>query len=123
MDRENRKLMRIQQLVDDCRFYKGEAICPNSYSPQIQKCWQYEKDWVELLADSFTNRDKLVSYMIRRFPQTDITLYKQLKMPKSLFAYIMSKSDTSMFVHEWIDDLYRILSGTYTNKHWSQLKL
>jgi hypothetical protein len=123
MDRETRKKQRIKQLLHLCHFYNGEVSCPSFYSKKQQICWQYETEWAELLADSFTNRDKLVNYMENRLSKTNVMLHQEISMPKSLLAYIIYKCDNSNFVHEWIGNFYELLSGTYTNKHWSQLKI
>lgn len=53
---------RINKLVSLCHFYKGDSVAPYYLSPIDKICWQYEKEWAESLAESYTNRDKYVAY-------------------------------------------------------------
>ena len=113
--KKERTKERIKKLAAQCLFYNEKGIVPFKFSEKQRKCFQIEKEWVELLADSYTNRDKLVNDMEKTFGG-DITFHKKLNMPKSLFAYYMRKFSYSPFVHEWIGDVFDLLSGTYSDK-------
>ena len=104
----------MKALACQCRFFKGEPSAPAYFSEKQRKCWLFEREWAELLADSYTNRDKLVANMEAIFGE--VTFHKKMKMPKSLFAFYMSKCASSPFVHEWLFDVFILLSGTYSQE-------
>lgn len=115
MNKLQRTQNRLKDLIKICRFYKGESLPPSCLSREQAQCWQYEKEWAELLADSFTNRDKLINYIEKRFGPNKLVICKEIGMPRSLLAYIISQFDSSCFVHEWIFKPFQLISGTYSN--------
>lgn len=115
-EKQKRMKSRLDQIVQHCHFFHGEASVPYQYTQKQRVCWQYEKEWAESLADSYTNRDKYVGYFKKRFNNRPLTFHRKVGMPKSLFAYFFIKCDSSCFVHEWIDMPFKLISGTYSNK-------
>lgn len=44
------KNMDKKQLINKCRYYKGEPDCPESIVKQGKEiCWYYEMKWVEMV--------------------------------------------------------------------------
>lgn len=105
---------RIKNLVSQCHFYKGDSVAPYYLSPIEKICWQYEKEWAESLAESYTNRDKYVTYFKKRFNDKALDFHHKVNMPKSLFCFFLLKCDTSPFIHEWIHAPFELLSGRYS---------
>ena len=56
-NKERRADKRRMELIPKCRYYKGEGVCPYNHDVDI-KIWQWEKEWVEALADSYSNRER-----------------------------------------------------------------
>ena len=120
-DNHFKKQMRLSKLISLCRFFKGETIVPNNLKRKERKCWQYEKEWAESLAESYTNRDRYVNYFKQRFNGKPIDFHLKVNMPKSLFAFFFLKSDSSCFIHEWIDVPFTLMSGTYCGNSTDEL--
>lgn len=55
-NREHRADKRRPALTSKCRYYHGEDCCPYTESFNIQ-IWKWEKEWVEALANSHSNRE------------------------------------------------------------------
>ena len=56
-NREHRADKRRPDLIIKCRYYRGEDSCPYKKTSEIQ-VWKWEKEWVEAIADSYSNRDR-----------------------------------------------------------------
>lgn len=56
-NRERRADMRKTKLLMDCKVYKGEQ--DNHYKlSKNEQIWNWEKEWVEALADSYSHRER-----------------------------------------------------------------
>lgn len=110
-NREHRADKRRPELIAKCRYYHGEEECPNDCPKDIQ-IWNWEKDWVEALADSWLNRDKY-QYDYVHLPEME-TCYckdldvvrqraKKLNVPFTLYLLLAinyAKSYQGPFKHE-----------------------
>lgn len=112
---------RINKLVSLCHFYKGDSVAPCYLSPIDKICWQYEKEWAESLAESYTNRDKYVAYFKKRFNDKPLDFHLKVNMPKSLFCYFFLKCDSSCFIHEWIRAPFELFSERYSGNTADEL--
>lgn len=111
---KSNKEERISKLVKLCHFYRGDSVAPYYLSPIAKICWQYEKEWAESLAESYTNRDKYIAYYKKRFNDKPLDFHLKLNMPKSLFCYFLLKCDSDCFIHEWIHAPFELFSERYS---------
>ena len=58
------------ELISQCRFYKGEDECPYSenYKPECHFFWEYEKVWVNLELEESPNLESGLAYLERCCP-------------------------------------------------------
>ena len=56
-NRERRADVRKKELLKDCKVYNGEHDNPYMGSKK-ESVWEWEKEWVEALADSYSNRER-----------------------------------------------------------------
>lgn len=113
MDNWTEFKLRKKRLIRQCCIYKGEQLPQSWMTVRQKKCWQIEKEWVELLSSSFKNRDNIVQRaegMVGNWGD----FHRKVNMPKSLFAYFIIRSATSCFVHEWFYDVFDLISGIYS---------
>lgn len=109
------KFIRAQQrrpgLIAKCRYYHGEEECP-FITPKDSQPWEWEKEWVDALADSWTYRDKVQHEFVHSAELKPLNLSsldmmrkraESLKIPYTLylhFAVRFGKAYVGGFKHE-----------------------
>lgn len=98
-NKERRTAERRKDLISKCRLYTGEDRTPYIH-PFLQDFWLWEKEWIEMIADSLTNRDVIRDmYLEALRNETGLTLYLnevkaysiRINMPYTLLMLIMVK--------------------------------
>lgn len=56
-NRQRRAEERKKTLIPMCRYYKGEAECPQALQENSSLFWDYEKHWVDALSYSYRRGD------------------------------------------------------------------
>lgn len=89
-NRQKRYDHRKNKLIQRCRFYNGEPVCPIS-EPKAEHFWKYEKLWVETLAKSYRNaeswREALNSFpKIKKFAE-------EKSLPSSLIGLLVNRDE------------------------------
>lgn len=110
-NRERRADKRREQLVPQCRLYRGEACNPYMHSKN-EEIWCWEKEWVEALSDSYSHRERFFKEFMATGPFHNYSLsqWKDLahsyNMPATLLACIGKNYGISYqgFKHEMTED-------------------
>lgn len=90
-NRERRADMRRSKLIQDCKVYKGEQENPYKYSKK-EEMWEWEREWTEALADSYSNRDRFFKELMASpsLSSRPLEYWKnyahKIGMPATLFA-------------------------------------
>lgn len=65
-NKERRTVKRTMELLKKCRIYKGEATNPYDQMHDYNRYnfWRWEKEWMEALADSYTNRERFFNELM-----------------------------------------------------------
>ena len=86
---EHQKKDKRKHLVLQCRYYKGEEVCPFIWPFGI-RFWSWEKEWVDALVESWDNKKKIANdylYLpeLKPFTMKDLDCVREkahsMKMP------------------------------------------
>jgi hypothetical protein len=77
-------------LIDQCRFYRGEKICPDGFKdPQKWYLWFFESRWVEMYE---ANSEILENYIIEYTSMPGLSSFEdQDGTPTSLKALLFNR--------------------------------
>lgn len=121
-NREHRADKRRPKLISRCRYYNGEDCCPYTKSDNILM-WQWEKEWVEALAYSYSNREGYFKELMNTLclGAIPLTYWKEkahkLGMPASLLACFGKNLGKTYvgFTHE-MDEYFDYFLSEYLRK-------
>ena len=92
---EHQKKDKRKHLVLQCRYYKGEEVCPFIWPFGI-RFWSWEKEWVDALVESWDNKKKIANdylYLpeLKPFTMKDLDCVREkahsMKMPFTLYLF------------------------------------
>ena len=122
-NRERRAEKRRQELIPKCTRYHGESVCP--YNPDFDvTIWHWEKEWVEALADSYSNRERFFKELMATpcLNARPLPYWKKQAhnygMPATLLACMaknFGKGYKGQFTHE-MQDYFELFLHSYKKK-------
>lgn len=100
--------MNKEELIQSCRYYKGEEECPESTKNQL--FWDYEKKWVE---DNLNNNESVESWRktVERKQLGDFATMHNV--PETLVGLLYNRFMHWGSGYETTDDFYHWMEEQY----------